>query len=66
MKLQRKTLGYGFKLSAEPLSEALANYGGEYHGSRKEVLAEIERCLKDELIAKNSRPKVFKVVVEIE
>jgi len=62
----KKTLGYGFKLKSESFEKALALYGpGGYLKSKKEVLAEIKLARLQGDIGKNSKPKIFKVSVEI-
>lgn len=62
----KKTLGYGFKLSSESFLKAIGSYyhGGDFVKSKKEVLAEIKQAKKNGDIPKNSKAKVFRVVVE--
>lgn len=65
--MAKKTLGYGFKLSNESWETALAVYkDGGYLKNPKEVLAEIAQAKKEKWIGKTSRPKIFKVTVEVQ
>ena len=65
----KKVIGYGYKLSKESNIKAIADYAksGELSldKSRKETLKAIKEGKWLGYISKNSRPKIFKVTVEI-
>ena len=67
----KKILGYGYKLSSEPLDEALLNYRGTggiadgLHKNAREVIDAIEYDKKEGIISKSAKPKIFKVVAEV-
>ena len=60
-----KIIGYGYKLSNETVDEAIRIYGGFdcLSKSKRVVIAEIKKD-KGETISKQSKPKIFKVVIE--
>ena len=64
----KKTIGYGFKLPRESIEQAVATYGrvGEFSKNRKEALEDIKRGKETGSLSKTCRPKIFKVIVEVE
>lgn len=64
----KKTLGYGYKLSNESIDYALSFYVKDLellHTSKEKVEKVVREAKKIGMISKNSKPKIFKVVVEI-
>lgn len=63
----KKTLGYGWKLSGESLENAIHYFlPDQWLSNKKEVCDDIKKARQNRDISKNSKPKVFKVVVECE
>jgi len=61
----KKLLGYGFRLSRDNLSNVIYYYGYLYlDKSKKEVLKGIIYDKKTGMIAKNSKPRIFRVIIE--
>lgn len=59
-----KILGYGYKLNSEDITEALRLYDGRFNKTKQETLNEIFRDKKIGNIPPNSKPKIFKIVLE--
>jgi hypothetical protein len=67
--MTKKILGYGFKLSSESVRDALNYYDLSIKflcKTRKQTLMDIKKAKEDGCINKTAKPRVFKVVVEIE
>lgn len=64
--MKKKTIGYGFKLASESWEYALSIYEKGFQKSRKEVLVDIKHGKKTGDIGRTAKPRVFKVVVELE
>ena len=62
----KKTIGYGFKLSGESMGHALKIYEGMFMKTKKEVQHDIRQAKKIGEISKNARPRIFKVVMELQ
>lgn len=67
----KKILGYGYKLRNESILDAIINceYSrglGDLAKSRKQLLKDIKFDRREGYLSKNAKPKIFKVVVEIE
>lgn len=63
----KKTVGYGFKMCNESYSKAIGIYanGGGFLPNKEAVKKEIAKAKEDGDINKNTKPKIFKLVVEI-
>lgn len=63
----KKTIGYGFKLPGKDLKEMVKIYfnAGGLCSNRKEVLEDIKIVREQGALNKKSKPKVFRVIVEI-
>ena len=63
-----KTVKYGYGLASESVKEALKPYGfsfGNLEKSEKVARMWAERDKKKGLIGKNSKPKIYKITVEV-
>lgn len=65
--MKKKVLGYGYVLRDETLEYALSLYGDRGFIKNLKTLRKLMTSdLEGERVAKKDKPKVFKVVVEIE
>lgn len=65
----KKVLGYGYKLEKESIENALLHYHPNLeclHKTKKGCLETIEEDKLYNNIRKNAKPKIFKVIVEVE
>ena len=66
MSKKRYVVGYGYRLSSEPLKEASGQYlkWENLNGSKQDAVTEFVMAKLNSDISKSSKPKVFRVVVE--
>lgn len=66
-KKQQKVLGYGYRLSRESFSDIESTYGMEansLHHTVESVKRTLSNDKKEGFIGKNSKPKLFRVIIE--
>jgi hypothetical protein len=64
--MKKKVLGYGYKESFETLEYAMSLYGPQnYHKTKREAEKAIKTDKINGYIKKNSKPKIFRLVVEV-